>query len=102
MKKKKKKTDSYFPIFWVGRKRANKHLFLGLTVSAIVVLQVQPENFRQKDNEVRWQHEDDAEKSNGCKVSFTSSRREKVRQINYSYQFVTQHHQMRQMLAKPV
>ena len=30
LKIKKKKADSYFPIFWVGRKRANKHLFLGL------------------------------------------------------------------------
>ena len=27
-KKKKKKADPYFPIFWVGQKRANKHLFL--------------------------------------------------------------------------
>ena len=26
-KKKEKKADPYFPIFWVGRKRANKHLF---------------------------------------------------------------------------
>lgn len=52
---------------------------LPVTVNAIV-LQVQLENIRQKDNEVRWQHEDDAEKCNGCKASFSSSRRKKVRQ----------------------
>ena len=25
--KKQKKADPYFPLFWVSRKRANKHLF---------------------------------------------------------------------------
>ena len=35
---KKKKANPYFPIFWVGRKRANKHFFLGLISWNIYVL----------------------------------------------------------------
>ena len=37
--KKKKKADPCFPIFWVGQKRANKHLFffLGLTFSVFYI-----------------------------------------------------------------
>ncbi|XP_789966.4 rab GTPase-binding effector protein 1 [Strongylocentrotus purpuratus] len=40
-------------------------------------LQVQLEIIRQKDNEVRWQHEDDADKCNNCKTAFGSSKKKK-------------------------
>ena len=35
----KKKADPYFLIFWVGRKRANKHFFLGLVKSYLTKMQ---------------------------------------------------------------
>ncbi|XP_041455929.1 rab GTPase-binding effector protein 1-like isoform X1 [Lytechinus variegatus] len=40
-------------------------------------LQVQLEVIRQKDNEVRWQHEDDADKCNNCKTVFGTSKKKK-------------------------
>lgn len=40
-------------------------------------LQVQLEIIRQKDNEVRWQHEDDADKCNNCKAAFGTSKKKK-------------------------
>ena len=47
--------------------------------------QVQLENIRQKDNEVRWQHEDDADKCNGCKNPLGSNKKKKVRLLKYLY-----------------
>lgn len=41
-------------------------------------LQVQLENIRQTENEVRWEHEDDVEKCFNCKVVFGSHRKRKV------------------------
>ncbi|XP_038058234.1 rab GTPase-binding effector protein 1-like [Patiria miniata] len=38
-------------------------------------LQVQLENIRQKDNEVRWAHEDDIEQCKGCKAGFSSKKK---------------------------
>ena len=53
----------------------------GFTVfnNFITFAQVQLENIRQKDNEVRWQHEDDADKCNGCKNPLGSNKKKKVR-----------------------
>ena len=41
-KKKKKKPDPYFQIFWVGRKRANKHLFFFLRSKVKIFQQKKP------------------------------------------------------------
>ncbi|CAG5123472.1 unnamed protein product, partial [Candidula unifasciata] len=38
-------------------------------------LQVQLEKIRQAENEVRWQHEDDVDECNNCKLAFTVTRR---------------------------
>ncbi|XP_033628297.1 rab GTPase-binding effector protein 1-like isoform X2 [Asterias rubens] len=40
-------------------------------------LQVQLENIRQKDNEVRWEHEEDVEQCKGCKSPFGSQKKKK-------------------------
>ncbi|XP_072163930.1 rab GTPase-binding effector protein 1-like [Diadema setosum] len=40
-------------------------------------LQVQLEMIRQKDNEVRWQHEDDVDKCNKCRTAFGASKKKK-------------------------
>ncbi|PIK56491.1 putative rab GTPase-binding effector protein 1 [Apostichopus japonicus] len=41
-------------------------------------LQVQLENIRQTENEVRWEHEDDVDKCFNCKINFGSQRKKKV------------------------
>ena len=51
---KKKKADPYFPMFWFGQKRANKHLFFlglvctGIAPSTSALMKSRQRNFMQK------------------------------------------------------
>ena len=75
---------SFLPILIKDQKRWSHGAILQLTALTIslvllVLLQMQLEQIRAAEQEVRWQHEEDVEECNNCKEAFTLVRR-KVRE----------------------